>query len=176
MRNEDKRILAKYLNVGDEIRGIVHDRGERWFSGIVTEVTEDKVTYNCWGDKRYPESISPETIVRVQLSDAEFEKKYQKKAEEVYKALQNKLAEYEIGHHEMDNGWISYDIYTLAKNSIDRKFTILGYSEDITAKSDLYGDIGICAETEEGNKFWCHADKSYVLRMLKIFERKHANV
>lgn len=89
-----------------------------------------------------------------------------------HKQLQNRLASYEIGHHEMYNGWISYDIYESAKNCVDEKYTVLGYSEDIIAKGDTYGDIGICVEDQEGNKFWCHADKFYMLRTLKIFEAK----
>lgn len=93
----------------------------------------------------------------------------------IYNNLKNnKMYSYEIGHHEFDNSWLSYDLEELAQNCIDNKFIIIGYTYDIIPKGPDNGDIGIvCESLEDGDKFWCHMTNSYIQRMLKRYETEN---
>ena len=91
---------------------------------------------------------------------------------QIYHNLKNsKMFSYEIGKHEFDNTWISYDIEKLAQNCLENNFMIIGYTYDIIPKGPDIGNIGIvCEDLSNGRKFWCHMTDRYIQRMLKMYE------
>lgn len=162
MRNKDtKFVTAKNLKVGQEIKGWKIDNSTWMCTKIVKEVTPFKVRV-AWRTEDEGEWIDASAMFEIELTDKEFYEKYQKGAEEIYVALQNKLLYEEIGYHEMWNSWLSYDLYTMAQYCRKEKMKIVGYSEDIIPKHSWTGellDIGVCCEYENGERFWCHCSR-----------------
>lgn len=116
-----------------------------------------------WGTNRM-EFNAEETMFEIEIPREEFEKKYEEKAKTLMKALQNEMAEYEIGHHCMDNTWIRYDPYEMAAIVAERELTVLGVCTSIPPK-DRSADTGICVEEKDGTRFWCHACSVHIESM-----------
>ena len=161
MRKDTKLVTAKNLKVGQRIEG--WKIGNRTCLGahIVKEITPFQIRL-AWRETDEGEWIDASAMFEIELTDKEFYQKYQKDAEKIQVALQNKLLRDEIGYHEMWNAWLSYDLYEMAQYCRKEKMKIIGYSEDITPKHSWAGDIldiGICAEEEDGTRFWCHCSR-----------------
>lgn len=113
----------------------------------------------------------------VELTREEFEKKYLKRARDVYANIQNRLAKYEIGTHEMWNGWLSGDPYEMAQYETRDGFKVVGYCPDIVPKTSWFGDsldVGVCIEYEDGNRYWCHYRMSQINEMLEWYKEELA--
>lgn len=158
---DTKFVTAKNLKVGQEIKGYKIEN-RRWMCDkVIKEVTPFQIRI-AWKDVDEGEWIDASAMFEIELTDKEIYEKYRKDAKEIYNALQNKLLYDEIGYHEMWNSWLAYDLYKLAQLCRQEKIKIVGYSEDIIPKNSWAGellDIGVCAEYENGERFWCHCSR-----------------
>lgn len=180
LHKDTKFVTTKNLKVGQEIQGWKVD-GRCWMcTKIVKEVTPFKIGVS-WRDEDKIEYVDASAMFEVELTDKEFYEKYRKDADNIYAALQNKLLSDEIGYHEMWNSWLSYDLYEMAQYCKKENIKIIGYSEDITPKHSWVGnllDIGICAEYEDGERFWCHCSRDvfdYLTRSKAIAQEVCSN-
>lgn len=175
MRKDTKFVTAKNLKVGQEIQGWKIGNRRSMCTRIVKEVTPFQVCV-AWRMEDEGEWVDGSAMFEVQLTDKEFYTKYRKDAEEIQETLKNKLLRDEIGHHEMWNAWLSYNLYEMAQYCRKENIKIVGYSEDIVPKHSWAGkllDIGICAENEDGERFWCHTSRDifdYLQRSVIIAE------
>lgn len=164
---ETKLVTYKHLKIGQEIRGAKNGSHQMFFSAKVKAINPSYITIIKYGVE---EVISTEYMFEVAMTEEEIKKKYGKKAKEVFDALQNRMTLDEIGQHEMWNAWLSFDPYEMAAYCIGEKITILGYCPDITPKTAMFLgdtlDVGVCAEYENGERFWCHF-RSWMLNEMK---------
>lgn len=166
---ENKFVTYKKLKIGQQIEGYKIGDLQRWFKAYIKSINPNFVTVTLWSKDGKEENISNEALFSVEMTEEEFREKYKEKAIEILKGLQNKLSSYEIGYHEMWNGWIDNDLYEMAANCVKENLKIIGYSTDIkphTICSCIILDTGICVEDEDGEKFWCHTSKEMVERIL----------
>lgn len=170
MVSKTKYVTWRALKKGQEIHGYKRGTLYSMFRAKVESTNAAYVTVLKWGtdEEKIP---AEETMFEVDMTEDEFKSQYAKGAAEVIKALQNRLAEYEIGYHEMWNSWIRYDPYEMAAECQNRKIKVVGVCGDITPKRNLFDhnlilDIGICAEYSYGERFWCHASRAYLDEML----------
>ena len=173
MVRKRKYVTWRSLKKGQEIYGYKKGHGTCGFRGVVEAANVAFVTVLKWGTDK-EDIASEETLFEVDMTEEEFRSQYSKGAAEVLQALQNKLAEYEIGYHEMWNSWIRYDPYEMAAECQERKIKVVGVCGDITPKRNLFDpdlilDIGICAEYSDGERFWCHASRTYLDEMLEQY-------
>lgn len=161
MRKDTKMVTAKNLKVGQKIQGWTIGSCRSMCRKVVQEVTPFRIRV-AWDMEDEGEWVDASAMFEVELTDKEFYEKYRKDAEAIKLALQNKMLCDEIGYHEMWNAWLSYDLYEMACNCRKKKIKIVGYTEDITPKHSWFGqllDVGICAEEEDGTRFWCHTSR-----------------
>lgn len=175
MFKDTKFVTAKNLKVGQEIKGWEIGNRRSMCSKIVKEVTPFRIRV-AWRSEDEGEWVDASAMFEVELTDKEVYEKYHKDAEEIYAALQNKLLRDQIGYHEQWNAWLSYDLYEMAYYCRKEKIKIVGYSEDIIPKHSWTGllDIGICAEDEDGQRFWCHCSRDvfdYLARSKEMKEQ-----
>lgn len=174
--NETKYITAKNLKVGQTIHGYKINGYISIRTKVVQEITPFQVKL-AWEDTpERSEWVNASALFEVELTNKEMYQKYHKDAEEIYKAIHTKLTLDEIGEHTNWNDWLAYDLYHLAQKCRKEKIKIIGYCEDIQPHHSWAGitlDIGICAESKDGTRFWCHASKDffdYIERSKLIFE------
>lgn len=169
METEKKYVTYKQLKKGQEIQGWENGNSSTLTSAIVKEINPAFVSVMKWG--RFPEQIPAEdTKFIVYMNEEEFKNKYQQGAKDIIKALENMLCDYEIGSHEMWNSWVYYDPFQMAKACKKNKIRIIGLCENVYQRYENEKDVGICAEDEDGTKFWCHASEDYITRMIKVYK------
>ena len=173
MVRKEKEVTWRSLKKGQTIKGYKRGSTRSFFTAVVESANASAVTYLKWGSEREQIS-SEETMFTVVMTDEEFEAMYASEAVEVMKALSNRLAEYEIGCHEMYNAWIRYNPYEMAAECKERKMKLIGVCEEIIPKRNMFNhnfilDIGICAEEKDGSRIWCHASKEYLNRMFEDY-------
>ena len=60
----------------------------------------------------------------------------------------------------------------MAKACKEKNFTVIGHCTDIVPKHSWAGellDVGICCETEDGERFWCHDSKKQLDEMIERY-------
>lgn len=168
--NETKLVTYKNLHVGQEIKGYETEKKHCGFTAYVKCISPAYVYVEMWRKGGKVEKIDSTVMFSVELTESEIQMKYRTKAKEVMKNIQNKLYRDEIGYHEMNNSWLSYDPYEMAQWCAKEKIKIVGHCVDITPKTAMFSgeklDVGVCAEYEDGERFWCHYKSAYMLGML----------
>ena len=171
---EEKLVIGKTLKIGQEVKGYELGNKSVFCTMYVKEITPFKVILTMWKKDGKETEVPIEAKFKVELTEEEVIEKYKNKTAENYKILHNKLNDYEIGYHEMWNGWLSYDLFELTQNLACENLRLVGYCDSITPKHTFYGeieDIGICVEYDDGTKFWCHSSKKTLDKMLKRYEK-----
>ena len=172
---EHKLVTYKQLKIGQEIKGTEISGCSRGFAAFVKTINPAFVTVEMWRKGGTEEKIDSSVMFSVEMTEEEFEEKYFEKAKEVLESIQNKLHQDEIGYHEMWNSWLYGTPYEMASYCIKEKINIVGYASDIIPKIAMFSgdtlDIGVCAEYEDGKRFWCHYRYSDIEKMLKRYER-----
>lgn len=169
---ESKDVTYKNLQIGQEIRG--HKLGglSSSYRAIVKAINPCEITVSMWG--KYEEKIDSSSLFQVKLTDEEFKDKYRKKAKEALDSFKNKLHRDEIGYHEMWNAWLCGTPYEIAQYCVKDNIKVVGYCSDIIPKTAMFSgdtlDIGVCAEYEDGERFWCHYKYSDIERMFKVYK------
>lgn len=173
MVREYKQVTYKHLIIGQEIKGTQEPGRSIGFTAYVKDINPNFVTVALWSPDGTEEKISTSAMFTVKMSDEEFKAKYREKAKEVLKNIQNKLLLDEIGYHEMWNSWLHGTPYEIASYCVKEKIRIVGHSTDITNKIAMFSgetlDVGVCAEYEDGERFWCHYRSSDIEKMLEMY-------
>ena len=153
-----KFVSSSELIPGQEVTAIRLPRGLIMLSQPVLRVDNSGVVLKDYTGKEAVHPLSAQ--YEVEMSEDEFRTKYRRRAKKVMAALCNKMANYEIGPHEMWNAWLSNDPYEMAAFCEENHLRVLGYCTDILPKVSMFGDdymdVGICAEESDGTKLWCH--------------------
>ena len=158
-----KLVTWRELKKGMEVESVHSGSRTSYASYTVESANMSNVVLLQWGTTRM-EFNSEETMFEIEIPREEFEKKYFEKAKKLMSALKNQMAEYEIGHHRMDNSWIRYDPYEMAAIIAERELKVLGVCSSIPPK-DRQADTGICVEEKDGTRFWCHACSVHIESM-----------
>jgi len=83
-----------------------------------------------------------------------------KKITEILQALNHELYDCGDAYHELWNTWVcALTPYDLLESIEKFNLTIIGYFK--LAKPKLGLDIGVVAENQKGERFWCHAKKAW---------------
>lgn len=155
---DTKKLTARQLKEGQKIESWTEGKTWHGATATVKQVGPDGVVLLVFEERE--ERVSLEATFEVELTDTEFIAKHRSGARAVMEALCNRLAEYKVGYHEMWNGWLSYDPYEMAAECAHKKIRVVGYCDDIMPKRAMFSgeilDVGICAEYEDGERFWCH--------------------
>ena len=161
MIKETKYVTYKHLKIGQRIEGWKEDNSFHLAWATVKAINSIYVTLMIFGKNE--EKVTSETAMfEVKLTDKEICNKYRNDVKEIMESLKNRLEYDEIGYHEMWNSWVCYDPYEMAAYCRQEKFKIVGYHELEVPKRSWTGtwlDIGIVAEYENGERFWCHTSK-----------------
>lgn len=169
-----KEVTYKHLTVGQEVKGVRGEGRYQGFTGYVDEINPAFVTVAMWRIDGRKEQYSTDYMFIVEMTNEEYRDRWNKKAGEVVKALQSRMNPNDIGGHSMYNVWISTNPWEMAEACEKRKLHLLGYCPDIPARHSASGnllDIGFCVETEDGNRFWCHARSSYLEVLARRYQR-----
>ena len=175
--NAYKMVRAGELKVGDEFHGYKTGRISCGGVGFVSKITPTEVVFHKWEKDGALNSvdITDDLLFEVPMSYKEFNAKYARQAEETYKLLHNKLSLDQIGDHEMNNSWLSSDIYSLAANIEKKNCTLIGICTEIHVKTSFFGtvlDIGVCLEEEDGERFWCHWSSEALESMFRLYDKQ----
>lgn len=170
---EKKLVTWRHLQPGQEIKGYKLGNLTSGFSAIVKETNAATVSLYMWGDKNKVEMVSAEAMFSVEMNEEDFRAKYRDQAAECLRAMQNKLHRDEIGYHEQWNSWLFGNPYELAAACKDKKIQIMGHCSDIISKEAFFSgdilDVGVCAEYEDGERFWCHFRSSDIDDMIRLY-------
>lgn len=170
---EEKRITYRQLKKGQKINGTEIANHHSRFTAYIKEINPSFVTVAMWVPDGKERRIDAEAWFLVEMTEEEFREKYNTKAEEVVKRIQNPMRREEIGEHEMCNSWLSSNPWELTQACIDKKLTVLGHCTDIIPKNSWFSgdklDVGVCVEDEDGERFWCH----FRLSDIKTMARRH---
>lgn len=172
---ERKKVTYKHLKIGQEINGTERENSSSGFTAYVKDINPAYVTVEMWkqgGDER---KIDSRSLFLISMTEDEIIEKYNKAAGKIIEAIQNPMHHDEIGEKEMWNVWLSSNPWEMAQLCKAKKVTVLGHCRDITPKHAMFSgdllDIGVCAENEDGYRFWCHFHSGYIDTMKKRYER-----
>lgn len=167
---EYKNVTFRQLKVGQEIKGTKLRNCSSGFSAIVKDVNSAFVTVLMWGENE--KKINSEAVFQVEMTDFEIKEKYRESAKAVLRGIQNTLHKDQIGYHEMWNSWLyAGTIFEVASHCVKEKIQIVGHCKEIYPKTAMFSgdvlDIGVCAEYEDGERFWCHYRSSDLTELLE---------
>lgn len=176
---EEKLVTYKNLKVGQKIKGTKDGGSRSLFTAYVKSINPAFVLVEKWRIGGKEEQINSSVMFCVEMTEDEFESKYCEKAKEVLHGIQIKIHSDEIGYHEMWNAWLYGTPYEIAQYCVKENMRVVGYSSDIMPKTAMFSgdtlDVGVCAEYEDGERFWCHFRKSDIDRMLEYYKDLIAN-
>lgn len=171
---EHKYVTYKALKVGQEIKGYKDGNLTSAFTAYVKAINPSFITVNKWSKDGEEEKISTHFTFAVELTEEEFNNKYKEKAKEVATNIQNKLYKDQIGYHEMWNSWLYGTPFEIAAACVKEHITIMGHCKDIEPKENMFSrdtlDIGVCAEYEDGERFWCHFSTKMMEDLIEMAE------
>lgn len=170
---ERKYVTYKNLKVGQEIHGYKDGNLTSGFTAYVKEINPAFVTVEKWRKGGTEEKLNSTFMFSVEMTEEEFKDKYREKAKEVVENIQKPLHRDEIGYHEMWNSWLFGTAYEVAAACVKENIRIVGNCKDITPKRNMISgeklDLGVCAEYEDGERFWCHYSAQMLEDMLELF-------
>lgn len=179
---ETKLIQTKQAYAGQKFRAIHERDGRRvdYFTGFVKKVTPAYLEYERSRSDGETERCSASVLLEVEMAKEEIWEKYKEDCAKIYRGIQNRLAGYEIGSHELNNSWISDDMSKMAAGLRKMGAEVIGHSRDITAKTPLFSDelldVAIVCERPDGSRFWCHTSSRLYERLLDSCRKNCAGV
>ena len=161
MYDEYDKVTYKHLHKGQEIYGIEAGEKAQRFFGYVIDINVAFVSIAHFSiDGPIHKYNSTDTLFQIKLDNEEYRKKYNDYVEKIIDRIQNKLSEYEIGQHSMDNSWLSSDPWELASECKKSNLHIIGYCPNIPPKyaGAITLDVGLCIAKDglTKNRIWCH--------------------
>lgn len=172
--NDTRKVTYRQLVKGQLIAGTEQGNSRASFKAYVKDVNPAYVTVEMWKKGGVEDRIRSDGYFLIPLTEDEFILKYNRKAGEILDALQQKLSPDEAGAKTQWNSWLSSNPWELAQFCTEKKLTIRGHCTDIAPKRSWGGDlldVGICAEDEDGDRFWCHFRSSTIEKMLRMYDR-----
>lgn len=162
---DTKKIPLKAVPLGTKFSHLITANSSRMADFQLIKINGAFATLTCYGTA---ETVSTENaFIEVPLSESEFKAKYKEEAKKIVKAIKNEVPfEPEcIGSHEIWNSWIDVDPYQMASNCLYENITVIGFcylrKESKFLSTDTVLDIGIVAEDESGERFWCHSSSKW---------------
>lgn len=172
---ENKRVTYKNLKAGQKINGTEYENRTSGFTAYVKNVNPSFVTVEMWRQGGDEKKIDSRSLFLIPMTEDEFIEKYNAAAGKIIEAIQNPMHRDEIVEKEMWNVWLSSNPWEMAQKCKMEKVTVLGHCRDITPKHAMFSggilDIGVCAEDENGYRFWCHFRSEYIVAMAKRYQR-----
>lgn len=172
---ENRKVTYKHLEVGQKINGTEYENRNSGFTAYVKDVNPAFVTVEMWRQGGDEKKIDSRSLFLLPMTEDEIIEKYNTAAGKIIETIQNPMHRDEIGEKEMWNVWLSSNPWEMAQMCKMKKVTVLGYCRDITPKHAMFSgdvlDIGVCAEDEDGYRFWCHFRSEYIAAMVKRYER-----
>ena len=171
---DTRKVTYRQLVKGQLIAGTEQGNSRASFKAYVKDVNPAYVTVEMWKKGGVEDRIRSDGYFLIPLTEDEFILKYNRKAGEILNALQQKLSLDEAGAKTQWNSWLSSNPWELAQFCTEKKLTIRGHCTDIAPKRSWGGDlldVGICAEDEDGDRFWCHFSGSTIEKMLRMYDR-----
>lgn len=169
---EYKYVRYKRLKKGMEIKGTKDGSRTSLFTAYVKDINPSFVTVNMWRKDGTEEKLSTHMEFALEMTEEDIKVKYFEKAKEVVANIQNKLYKDQIGYHEMWNSWLFGTPFEIAQACSRENIKIVGYCDDIVVKHNLFSsaamDIGVCAEYEDGERFWCHFSRELVSDLMEM--------
>lgn len=174
--SESKKVTWRNLHPGDKITGWVVGNSSHMANATVVSTNPACVTLSVFD--KYEKTVDSETaFFNIELSEDEYRTKYAAAAAAIIRDIQTPLSEYEIGYHELWNAWLTYDAFEMAVCCREQNMKIVGHCRKIIPKTTLLAgvvlDVGICCETPEGERFWCHASFSDMMNMVIRYQREN---
>lgn len=176
MIREKKRLTADEMQIDQKfLCYIIKNRCCMPWMCYVKEIKDDCVVIY---DKTRPnlgsEEIPKTAIFEVELSEEEYNEKYYDAAKEIYKILSGGEYLGDRGYHEMWNAWIGCSCQEMYNNLREEKLTLIGWFWLSKVKHGFFSDcdIGIIAEDENGDRFWCHWDKDSIDTMCLLYKEQ----
>lgn len=162
---ETKKVTAGQLKIGDKIVSFtINNCCTSSWRNCVKEINENGVViYKKYSDDK-GELISKDALFTVELSDEEFINKYHVAARYIYDILSGPEYKGDRGFHEMDNSWLGGTIEEFYVLLQKKKLSLIGWFSLPNIKHGFFCDcdIGIIAEDENGERFWCHDQKENI--------------
>lgn len=172
---EDKKVTYKHLKIGRRINGTEYEKTRCGFTGYVKDINSAYVTVEMWRQGGEERKVDSRSIFLIPMTEEEIIEKYNKMAGKIIEAIQNRMHRDEIGEKEMWNAWLSSNPWEMAQLCKNKKITVIGHCRDIAPKHAMFSgdvlDIGVCAEDEDGYRFWCHFRSDYITTMKKNYQR-----
>lgn len=172
---ESRKVTYRQLKKGQEIKGTESGSCSSGFTAYVKDINPAFVTVEMWRPGGKEEKIDSDAMFLVEMTDEEIRAKYNDKAWEIVQNIQTHLLRHEIGYHEMCNSWLSGNPWELAQACAAQKLSVLGHCKDIIPKTAMFSgdilDVGVCVETEDGDRFWCHFRSGDIWKLVRIYER-----
>lgn len=172
---ENRKVTYKHLKVGQKIKGTEYESKYSSFSAYVKDVNNAFVTVEMWRQGGEEKKIDSRSLFLIPMTEDEIIEKYNTVAGKIIEAIQNPMHRDEIGEKEMWNAWLSYNPWETAQVCKAKKITVLGHCRDITPKYAIFSgdvlDIGVCAEDEDGYRFWCHFQSEHITAMKRRYQR-----
>lgn len=172
---EDRKVTYKNLKVGQMINGTEYENTYSGFTAFVKDINPAFVTVEMWRQGGDEKKIDSRSLFLLHMTEDEIIEKYNKAAGKIIEAIQSPMHRDEIGEKEMWNAWLSSNPWEMAQLCKEKKVTVLGHCRDITPKHAMFSgdilDIGVCAEDEDGYRFWCHFRSKDILVMKKRYQR-----
>lgn len=172
---ENKRVTYKNLKAGQKIKGTEYENRTSGFTAYVKDVNSAFVTVEMWRQGGDEKKIDSRSIFLIPMTEDEIIEKYNAAAGKIIEAIRNPMHRDEIGEKEMWNVWLSSNPWEMAQKCKMKKVTVIGHCRDITPKHAMFSgdvlDIGVCAEDEDGYRFWCHFRSEYIAAMVKRYQR-----
>lgn len=171
---ETKKLTVEQLKIGQEF--LCYKIGQSTTHPCLCHIKEIGPDGIIIYDKTRPsagsEKVPINAIFEVELTDKEFNQKYRDSAKEVYDILSG--AEYigDRGSHEMYNGWLGSTCQELYKNLKDEDWKLIGWFWLSNVKHGYFSDcdIGVIAEDNDGERFWCHYTKQEIDYMCECYK------
>lgn len=162
---ETKYISFSELKIGMEISGYKKGNTTSFCTQDIVAIKNNTVKLS-WGTTL--ENAS-DYMFSVELTKEELCEKYKNDIEEIREALNHDLGQVD-GYHEMWNSWLcASDLAEMASNLKEHKLRIIGYATLTTPKLTMFDtvlDIGVVAEYEDGERFWCHTSSEHIKSLL----------
>ena len=96
--------------------------------------------------------------------------------QEVYEALKNNSNVLDCGEHSWDNSWLrEIPVMTKRLNEYGDKFIGWFPLSSPTYTCGIKQDIGMVAETKDGDRYWCHFMSDMVESFIEEYEEEHGN-
>ena len=172
---ENKRVTYKNLKAGQMINGTEYENSHSSFKGYVKNINPAYVTVEMWRQGGDEKRIDSRSLFLIPMTEDEIIEKYNVAAGQIIEVIKNPMFHDEIGEKEMWNVWLSSNPWEMAQMCKMKKVTVLGHCRDITPKHAMFSgdilDIGVCAEDEDGYRFWCHFKSEHIMTMEKRYQR-----